>query len=74
MPETTSRPLTSKEVEEVVAYELGYLDAKYKMGYNPSRSHTEPSYRKGYQSFNRFVEREEVMMCSYQDKSNWGWY
>lgn len=64
--------MTQQEIDEVVAYELGYLDNKYKMGYNPPRSQTEKMYREGYQSFSSYQEREEVMLLSYQDKTNWG--
>jgi hypothetical protein len=61
-------------VEEVVAEEKGYLDAKYKMGYNPPRSHTERFYRQGYQRFSNYTEKKEPMLISYQDKNNYGWY
>ena len=66
--------MTQQELDEIVAHELGYLDNKYKMGYNPPRSSTESYYRKGYQSFSSFTEKKEVIMCSYRGKTNWGNY
>ena len=66
-----SRKLSDDEVQEIVAYELGVLDAKHGFGYSPPRSCTESFYREGFKS-RHFQHPGPNPPVTYRNKLNWG--
>lgn len=67
-------PISEKiDIQAILAYEYGYLDAKHHMDYAPPYQY-ETEYKEGRESFQPYIQKEEIPVGSYSHKDNWGWY
>ena len=65
--------MTDNDVQRILAYEYGRLDAKHEMGYSP-RPGYESEYSAGYRSESHSPAPEVIPSGTYTHQANWGWY